>query len=84
MSLCVFRYVWYVVLFFILFWLDAQCACAIVERQFYEMSMSRLYVWLRVEALFLLSHTASTLLEHVLDYVYLLQLVMAWLSFIEY
>ena len=43
----VFWYLWYVVLFSILFWLDAWCACVIVERQFYQMTRFRLLLWLR-------------------------------------
>ena len=38
----------YVVFCSILFWLDARCACASVERQLYAISLLRLYVWLRV------------------------------------
>ena len=53
MSLCVvFWIIWvmlvYVVFCSILFWLDARCACASVERQLYANSWLRWYVWLRV------------------------------------
>ena len=41
----------YVVLFSILLWLDAWCACASVEMQFFQIAWLRLHWWLRVWAL---------------------------------
>ena len=52
---CVFSCIWgtlgYVVLFSILLWLDAWCACASVEMQFFQIAWLRLHWWLRVWAL---------------------------------
>ena len=52
---CVFSCIWctlgYVVLFSILLCLDAWCACASVEMQFFQIAWLRLHWWLRVWAL---------------------------------
>ena len=67
---------WYVVLCSILFWLDARCACFSDVRQFYQISLLRLYLWRF--AIF-----SGPEVDIHLSLVFWLSLIVSWLSFIE-